>query len=85
MAVGDRQKLAEAEKALRMNQSVGPDQTECKPHPLPPRRGGLSARERGTDHLLIDILCAVRASLRARVSALAEDNWMFEAEPQPRH
>ena len=33
----------------------------------------------------IDILCAVKASLRQRVAALSEDNWMFEAEPLPRH
>ncbi|OLN84886.1 cytokinesis protein 3 [Colletotrichum chlorophyti] len=32
-----------------------------------------------------ELLEAVRASLRAKVAALAEDNWMYEAEPeQPR-
>ncbi|KAH7166070.1 hypothetical protein EDB81DRAFT_273062 [Dactylonectria macrodidyma] len=31
-----------------------------------------------------ELLEAVRASLRAKVAALAEDNWMFEPEEQPR-
>ncbi|KAF6837211.1 upf0220 domain protein [Colletotrichum musicola] len=30
-----------------------------------------------------ELLEAVRASLRAKVAALAEDNWMYEAEPEP--
>ncbi|KAK1730292.1 hypothetical protein CaCOL14_004138 [Colletotrichum acutatum] len=29
-----------------------------------------------------ELLEAVKASLRAKVSALADDNWMFEAEPE---
>ncbi|KAK2019538.1 hypothetical protein LZ32DRAFT_686612 [Colletotrichum eremochloae] len=29
-----------------------------------------------------ELLEAVRASLRAKVAALAEDNWMYEAEPE---
>ncbi|KAK3685953.1 hypothetical protein B0T22DRAFT_235764 [Podospora appendiculata] len=32
-----------------------------------------------------ELLEAVRASLRAKVAALAEDNWMFEPEELPRH
>jgi len=32
-----------------------------------------------------ELLEAVRASLRAKVSALADDNWMFEREELPRH
>lgn len=32
----------------------------------------------------VELLEAVRASLRAKVTALAEDNWMFEAEDQVR-
>ncbi|KAK3358965.1 hypothetical protein B0T25DRAFT_81471 [Lasiosphaeria hispida] len=32
-----------------------------------------------------ELLEAVRASLRAKVAALAEDNWMFEREELPRH
>ncbi|KAF4980860.1 hypothetical protein FZEAL_3234 [Fusarium zealandicum] len=31
-----------------------------------------------------ELLEAVRASLRAKVAALAEDNWMFDSEEQPR-
>jgi hypothetical protein len=43
----------------------------------------------GTDTLadsvpLPALLEAVRESNRNKVSALAEDNWMFEAEEQPR-
>ncbi|KAL0943906.1 upf0220 domain protein [Colletotrichum truncatum] len=30
-----------------------------------------------------ELLEAVRASLRAKVAALAEDNWMYEAEAEP--
>ncbi|KAK0651901.1 hypothetical protein B0T16DRAFT_454316 [Cercophora newfieldiana] len=32
-----------------------------------------------------ELLEAVRASLRAKVSVLSEDNWMFEREELPRH
>ncbi|KAK0636278.1 hypothetical protein B0T17DRAFT_74908 [Bombardia bombarda] len=32
-----------------------------------------------------ELFDAVRASLRAKVAALAEDNWMFEREEAPRH
>jgi hypothetical protein len=31
-----------------------------------------------------ELLEAVKTSLRAKVAALAEDNWMFEPEEQPR-
>ncbi|KAF7562103.1 hypothetical protein G7046_g2031 [Stylonectria norvegica] len=31
-----------------------------------------------------ELLEAVKASLRAKVAALAEDNWMYEPEEQPR-
>jgi len=30
-----------------------------------------------------ELLEAVRASLRAKVAALAEDNWMYEREEEP--
>ena len=33
---------------------------------------------------VLALLEAVRESNRNKVSALAEDNWMFEAEDQPR-
>ncbi len=29
---------------------------------------------------MVELLEAVKASLRAKVAALAEDNWMYEAE-----
>ncbi len=32
--------------------------------------------------ILAELLEAVRASLRAKVAALAEDNWMYEAEEE---
>lgn len=38
-----------------------------------------------TSRPTIDVLSAVKASLRAGVTALSEDNWMFEPEPQARH
>lgn len=31
-----------------------------------------------------ELLEAVKASLRAKVAALAEDNWMYEKEDEPR-
>lgn len=34
---------------------------------------------------ITELLEAVRASLRAKVAALVEDNWMFEQEEPPRH
>lgn len=30
--------------------------------------------------MIAELLDAVRASLRAKVTALADDNWMYEAE-----
>jgi len=32
--------------------------------------------------ILVELLEAVRASLRAKVAALAEDNWIYEAEEE---
>ena len=34
--------------------------------------------------ILLELLEAVRASLRAKVDALAEDDWMFEPGEPPR-
>lgn len=84
MISGDRKKLAEAVKHLRTNQDVGPEQVECT-LPRHPFRDFSPAWEHMANGLSADVLCAVKASLRARVAALAEDNWKFEAEPQPRH
>ena len=33
--------------------------------------------------MLIELLELVRASLRSKTAALAEDNWMYEAEDEP--
>lgn len=33
--------------------------------------------------LVIELLEAVKASLRAKVAQLAEDNWMYEPEEEP--
>jgi hypothetical protein len=33
--------------------------------------------------MIAELLEAVRASLRAKVAALAEDNWMYEREEEP--
>jgi hypothetical protein len=32
----------------------------------------------------IEVLDALRASMKAQVAALSEDNWMYEPEEQPR-
>jgi hypothetical protein len=32
----------------------------------------------------VEVLDALKASMRAKVAALSEDNWMYEAEEQPR-
>ena len=39
--------------------------------------------EVGVKLMVAELLEAVRASLRAKVVALAEDNWMYEAEEEP--
>jgi len=31
---------------------------------------------------MVELLETVRASLRAKVAALSEDNWMYEPEPE---
>jgi hypothetical protein len=32
----------------------------------------------------VEVLEVLKASMRAKVAALTEDNWMYEAEEQPR-
>lgn len=34
--------------------------------------------------LYLELLEAVKASLRAKVAALAEDSWMYEKQEEPR-
>lgn len=36
------------------------------------------------DAWYLELFEAVKASLRAKVAALAEDNWMYEKEEEPR-
>lgn len=79
--VGDRKKLVEAVKILRKNPGVSADQSDCT-GPLPVQSN--PAREQQLT-AATDIHCAVKTSLRAQVAALSEDNWKYEAEPQPRH
>ena len=33
--------------------------------------------------MLVELLEAVKASLRTKVAALADDNWMYEVEEEP--
>lgn len=90
----ERQRLAEAVKQHQIGQNsvVVPAQPEGKSGRLL-----LSVNEKDTSpvgvHLAkteqfastTELLEAVRASLRAKVAALAEDNWMFEREELPHH
>lgn len=72
----ERQRLAEAVKHHQMHRHAMTEQPEgatwaclCYSHRI---------------NAALELLEAVRASLRAKVAALAEDNWMFEPEEQPR-
>jgi hypothetical protein len=73
----ERQRLAEAVKQHQIDQNSVPAQPEgtASSHPLTPR---------GITKQFTELLEAVRASLRAKVAALAEDNWMYEREDIPR-
>lgn len=88
----ERQRLAEAVKQHQIGQNsvVVPAQPEGK-------SGRLLFAKRDTSSVVVhltktehcvsttELLEAVRASLRAKVAALAEDNWMFEREELPHH
>ena len=73
MFTGERQRLADAVKQHRINHTTVPDQPEGTLYCILHLRGVST-----NDHL--ELLEAVRASLRSKVDALAEDNWMFEPE-----
>lgn len=74
--IEERQRLAEAVKHHTINHSSVPDQPEGKLRRRSSKRTPLTVAK--------ELLEAVRADLRAKVSALAEDNWMFEPEEQTR-
>ena len=75
-ALEERQRLAEAVKHHQINHNTVPEQPEGRLHSHLSRLWSLIC--------ISELLEAVRASLRAKVAALAEDNWMFEPEEQPR-
>ncbi|POR37048.1 Uncharacterized protein TPAR_02751 [Tolypocladium paradoxum] len=72
----ERQRLVEAVKHHTINHSSVPDQPEGKLRRRCSKRTALT--------VATELLEAVRADLRAKVNALAEDNWMFEPEEQTR-
>ncbi|KJZ74206.1 hypothetical protein HIM_06437 [Hirsutella minnesotensis 3608] len=75
----ERQRLAEAVKRHAMvSHSSVPDQPEGKGLPKPQRKEATVLTRKK------ELLEAVRADLRAKVNALADDNWMFEPEEQTR-
>ena len=83
----ERQRLSEAVKQHQIDQNSVLAQPEGKD----PTTGNHSARYLSpvpltkTTHFATDteLLEAVKASLKAKVAALAEDNWMFEQEELP--
>ncbi|KAJ4306596.1 hypothetical protein N0V88_001401 [Collariella sp. IMI 366227] len=94
----ERQRLAEAVKQHQIDQHSMPAQPEGKdpsssstdsskcsatvPHPPP----GITPLTKTHDfQSTIELLEAVKASLRAKVAALDEDNWLYEREETPQH
>lgn len=75
----ERQRLAEAVKQHQIDQNSLPAQPEGTSSFLCSHSVRLLTHVYSTE-----LLEAVRASLRAKVAALAEDNWMFEKEDLPR-
>lgn len=71
---GERQRLADTIKYHQQRSSM-PGQPEGMHVVYTPFPSHLTRPE---------LLEAIRASLRAKVSALADDNWMYEAEDAPR-
>ncbi|XXH00319.1 hypothetical protein Hte_006662 [Hypoxylon texense] len=71
----ERQRLAEIVKHHQINHNRTPEQHE-----------GRTAQAETNSKLTREeeVLEALRASMRAKVAVLAEDNWMYEPEEQPR-
>jgi hypothetical protein len=76
MRVEERQRLAEAVKHHQMHRHAMTEQPEGATWPYLCYSHRINATS--------ELVEAVRASLRAKVAALAEDNWMFEPEEQSR-
>ncbi len=72
----ERQRLADAVRHHQRDRNRAPSEPAGK-------RKSSAIRTLNTDRRLAELLEAVRASLRAKVAALAEDNWMYEAEDEP--
>ncbi|KAI2473708.1 hypothetical protein F4781DRAFT_245 [Annulohypoxylon bovei var. microspora] len=70
----ERQRLAEAVKHHQINHNRTPAHPEGETKTAP-RKHSLTSKE---------VLETLRASMRAKVAALSEDNWMYEPEEQPR-
>lgn len=85
----ERQRLSEAVKQHQIDQNNVLAQPEGKDSII---TGSRSATDSSSAHLTktthfatnTELLEAVRASLKAKVAALAEDNWMYEQEELPR-
>jgi hypothetical protein len=74
--IGERQRLAEAVRHHQINYTRMPAQPEGKPNSK--LLSTVYANEG------IEVLEVLKASMRAKVAALAEDNWMYEPEDQLR-
>jgi hypothetical protein len=70
----ERQRLADAVKHHQRDRIRAPSEPA----------GRLSiVRSHSKLMIIAELLEAVRASLRAKVAALAEDNWVYEREEEP--
>ncbi|KXH48737.1 hypothetical protein CSIM01_10034 [Colletotrichum simmondsii] len=81
----ERQRLAEAVKQHQVNHTAVREQPEGESPFARCFCVQLFIGGKGVSNRLlyeIELLEAVKASLRAKVSALADDNWMYEAEPE---
>ncbi|KAM7204137.1 hypothetical protein V8F33_001772 [Rhypophila sp. PSN 637] len=81
----ERKRLAEAVRQHQIDQNSIPVQPEGEFY-QDEEPGYLRRKKRHKidPSIQTEILEAVRASLRAKVAALAEDNWMYEREDPPR-
>jgi hypothetical protein len=74
LIVEERQRLAEAVKHHQRDRNRAPSEPAGEQCVL------MACSIEANDTELLE---AVRASLRAKVAALAEDNWMYEVEEDP--
>jgi hypothetical protein len=86
----ERQRLADAVKQHQIDQHSVPSQPEGKdPFCSPSSKCSTTpaVRMTKTKHFAstTELLEAVKASLRAKVAALGEDNWLYEPEPIQHH